>query len=344
MLASVALLIGVVMIGLRALEDPPDDALARPSAGVAPSRTGAHLVLGLEGKQVPLPAGEWRMIARMPPEGESADAPVISAVLFRLHGHAVTAAMLVQVNRLGQSASWGVAPPCLNESNPSRRLHYASDHDGACSYLAWVDAAGGVGVDPAWRRAVRDAVDRGWNMPLTWMAATFRVTDPHDALQVTYLFHPWALSDDAMPASPAWRRVHTQRLTEWMDTSWPAIAAGFRGRLVTPSEATLRDWEHGDIGKAPHADDETVAARELHERSRLMATRLLSLRMLATVADFGATWLYLGNVATAGALAALRTAVTGVVYLSHEYAWGLVAPAVPARALPGVGTEKPLPP
>ena len=90
-------------------------------------------VFATQGKQVPLPPGEWVVMQGVvsptgPRTGEIA-APVASTALFHLRGHRVDAAMLVQVNPEGAASNWGLAPGCTRQDFYWARIRYTSDHD-----------------------------------------------------------------------------------------------------------------------------------------------------------------------------------------------------------------------
>ena len=65
-------------------------------------------VIAVEGKEVPLPVGEWRLAGRaVSAAGEGGPRNVVSVALVRLHDLAVDAAILIQTNRLDSDAAWG---------------------------------------------------------------------------------------------------------------------------------------------------------------------------------------------------------------------------------------------
>jgi hypothetical protein len=298
----------------------------------------------IEGRQVPLPPGDWRVMARSPADSAEPESALASLVLFRLKGRDVDAAILAQANHLGRRVAWGLPAACGQEAFTPRRVLYASDHDGACAYAAYFDGSGaltGIAIDPAWRAALREAVDRGWNVPATWIGVVFRVTDPEDSLQLRYLFHPWAIERARPPESAAWRRVQADRLAVWMESAAASVSAGFRdrlppgvaSRLAEPDRAPRRDGAH----ESNHVSD--VAG----DSARIMAEHAVSLRILATLADFGVMWAYLGSPATAGVLAGLRLAMSGAVWTTGDYARSWLSPPTARRDPPSVGMESPLP-
>lgn len=298
----------------------------------------------IEARQVPLPPGDWRVMARLPADGAEPDSPIVSLVLFRLKGRDVDAAILAQANRLGRRVAWGLPAACEQEAFAPRRVLYASDHDGSCAYAAYFDGTGalsGVAIDPAWRLALREAVDRGWNVPATWIGVVFRVTDPEDWLQLRYLFHPWATERSRPPVSAVWRRVQAERLGVWMESASASIAAGFRDRLPLGQAARLAEPDSAPSREAaPEAGGLTGMAGG---GARIVVDHAVSLRALATLADFGVMWAYLGNPATAGVLAGLRLAMSGAVWTTGDYARAWFTPPAARLELPSVGVEQPLP-
>lgn len=295
---------------------------------------------------MPLPPGDWHMLARVPVEGADSVAPFASMVLVRLNGREIDAAVLVQVNRLGHHVKWGLPPACTLDDFTPRRVQYASDHDGSCAYAAFADGTGpliGVLIDPAWHRAMREAVDRGWNVPLTWLSVTFRVTDPVDAMQVRYLFHPWPLGQSKPPESAAWRRIQAERLAAWMEMTTPRISAGFRDRLRSSAEATLADPARIDVGGREQSAEDAGSGEMSEETTRSMVARAMSYRMFASLADFGVLWLYLGNAVTATTLATLKFAAQGATAATYDYVRSALGPPIVYHDLPGVGVETPLP-
>jgi len=345
---SVMVVVTVLVAGVwtwRSLATDPSD--GEPVHGAAIMRP----VVSVEGKQVPLPAGDWHLAAHVVPEDRAADRAGVSQVLLRVRDRKVDAAVLVQVNRQGRPSGWGLAPNCKRTLFADRRIHYASDHDGACAYAGFIDGTASeanTAIDPAWRRAQREAVDRGWNMPASWMLVSYRITDPMDSMQVRYLFHPWAVEETTMPVSTTVRRVLGERLAAWMDQSWPAIALGFRGRLDLGAEngsgRSLGDWNSIDTAwpRGPGSIAEPAGSASGGVRSS--GTRALTYPVFASLADFGVAWFYLGNAAAAGTLSVLTTLARGAVSVTHDVAWYVIdPPTVHDLALPGVGLETALP-
>jgi len=201
---------------------------AAPARGAPPQGdTPLRGMIGIEGKQIPLPDGDW-LVA-----GRASAGDVLSVALVRLHGSNVDAAVLIQTNRLGTHATWGTASACQRSNLTYARIRYASDHDGSCAYAAYVEpAVKREDTDPAWQQSLLHGAGKGWHFPRHWLQAAFRITDPQDAIHVRYLFAP-ARGDDARLA---------RALPEWTEASWSAVASGFRNRLV--ADSPLPDLRH----------------------------------------------------------------------------------------------------
>ena len=286
----------------------------------------------IEVRQIPLPPGDWREVARVTEEREAA------VVLMRVQGRDVDAAVLARVNRLGQRVPWGLPPPCLSTEYEPRRVIYASDHDGACVYGSFVDGTGpltGVTIDPAWRAGMQEAVDRGWNVPVTWLSATFRVVDPLDGLQLRYLFHPWPVEEARPPESAAWRRIQAERLATWMDAAVPVVSLAYRGRFRDRADAALPD---------PALIDTMVRAEPQTETpSQAFSVRALTARVAVVLSDFGVLWAVTGNPVTASVVSGARFAAQGATGMTHEAVWSWLLSSSTPIDLPGAGAETRLP-
>jgi hypothetical protein len=202
----------------------------------------------------------------------------------------------------------------------------------AGAYASLLDTGNAVG-DALWSRALRAAVDRGWNAPEIWHSVVVRVHDPFDGLQIRYLLHPWDAGQTRPPVSAAWRRSQSARLAAWIDGLRAPVGVAFRGRAGTRADIALPEPEDTPESDAPTA-----------EASGTAALRALTSRAATGAAEFGATWFFLGNAATATAVTALRFGAHAASALTHDWAWDWTAPRpVPGPPIPPLGTESPLP-
>lgn len=303
--------------------------LAASPAGAAP--VALRGVLTLEGKQVPLPEGEWVVAAR------ADDIDLVSLVLLRPQGAAVAGAVLVQASRQDARPLWGDAPLCERHDLPFARTRYKSDHDQSCAYVAHVapvsaagDAAEGS-ADPAWGAAQVFAAAHGWALPAAWGVAAIRVAQPLAAVQVRY-----AVPADPPTGATISRPPGGEALATWTEAAWTAVEQGLRNRLdptrPLPAPAAL-----AQPGPPPPAEEEGFTL------SRAV-WKTITFRVIATSLDFTANLVASGSLATAATLSAFPIVIGPWIYLGHELAWERYgAPAGQRGALPGLGEETPWP-
>ncbi len=295
--------------------------LAAESLRSLDGATPVRGTVSVDGKQIPLPDGDWRLAGRAesaPPGGADS---VGSFSLLRLRGDRVDAAVLIQVANPGAGTAWGKAPGCERTDLPLARVRYASDHDGSCAWVAAVAGEQTDTVDPAWRRATGEAEKQGWSLPRSWAVAGFRINDPLDAIQVRYAFGDAAVAAPALPDAA------------WIDTAWPSLEQGFRNRL--PATTTLPDWNPGQGFPPPlaNADQEAGFSRTVW--------KTITFRSVVTTLDFSSNYIALGEVAAAASLSAFGFVIGPFVYIGHELAWEkLGGPTDHPVDLPGIGTEQ----
>jgi uncharacterized membrane protein len=285
-------------------------------------------VFRIEGKQVPLPPGQWQVAGR----AVSGEEPhrVLSVALVRLNGDKVDAAVLIQTNRLNADAAWGKAPECDREDLYFAHIRYASDHDGSCAYAAYVDAkVPRATTDPAWQATLLAGDNNGWHFPDDWVEAAYRISDPRDAVQVRYLFkahdHP---SADA---------IH--ELVSWTEAGWYNVGSGFRNRL--DGAEGLPDWPTSIEAKTLAAEPPVSGTTGKVEH---VGAKTITWRIVGTMSDMTMNYLWLGSVPSAGGLAIVSGISSSVLYFMHEWVWNdFEHPAVAVADLPGVGIEGPGP-
>lgn len=279
----------------------------------------------VDGKQVPLPEGDWRLTGRAvhSPAGFDKPGAVTSLSLVRLRDGAVDATALIQVASPGADPLWGKAPACERSDLPLARVRYASDHDGSCAWVSLVGGAEGETLDPAWTQSLGEAQRQGWRVPARWAAAAFRVTDPRDAVQVRYAF---AGAPDAAPVTPD---------EGWVNSAWDQIERGFRNRLATGTG--LPDWSSTTPPAAP-----TPAAVEEPEGGGWSRAvwKTITFRAVVTTLDFSTNYWVIGDAVAAAGLSAFAFVIGPFVYIGHELAWERFGgPVIRSVDLPGLGKD-----
>ncbi len=290
-----------------------------------------------EGKQVPLPPGKWvemrRTVSPYGPATGATHAPVVSTVLFRLQGHRIDAAVLVQVNPPEATSNWGIASGCERRDFYFTDIRYVSDHDSACSYVTYVTpwATSAPAIDDAWRLSMQQAVDNGWDVPQQWLAVVYRMTDPLDAMQVRYLFDPSLGKSGGKEVTSD----EVARLTTWSELSWRAVQTGFFGHLKPGSADTLGEWATTRAQPLALWDR---TARPAPDRAAMKTT---SEQIIGSLSSFAVTYLYLGSLAAASTLSVAASVVTGAMSYANDMVWSHVPdPAVRLPDLPGAGLEQ----
>lgn len=286
----------------------------------APPRRGT---LRLEGKQIPLPEGDWV------PAGSAASTDgVVSLALLQRHGDAVIGGVLVQASRLGSAPVWGSAPECSRTDLPLARTHYQSDHDGSCAYVARAEPGGDAPEDAAWRAARQTAAAQAWVLPSSWAVVGVRVTSPLSAVQVRYASSPGPTGAADVAA-----------LVAWAPFAWEQVERGLHNQL--DPDRSLPAWSapgpaHAWALPPPEPEGFTLS------RS---VWKTLSFRVIGTSIDFATNLIAIGDLATAAALSSLPILIGPWIYLGHELAWERFGgPTTPHAALPGIGAEGPFPP
>ncbi len=338
-IVGLAAVVGVLAFTVMPVpaQDPAVRLAAQGTASAASDGAAADVLQGMitvEGKQVPLPEGEWHIAGRAVTraEGLPVRQAVVSVALVRLHGPAVNAAVLIQTNRLDVEPVWGKATACERTDLYFARVRYASDHDGSCAYAAYVDAAVRLeaAVDPAWKQAMLLGAGMGWRFPTHWLEAAYRITDPRDALQVRYAFDPG--TDGASAAT-------VQSLVGWTEANWYAVGSGFRNRLGP--EPGLPDWRRPE-------DKTTKVLRPVGEEAgsetEHIGAKMVTYRIFGTLTDMSVNYLWLGSLPSAGGLAIVSAMASSALYFFHELAWSrFEKPPAEIGDLPGIGVEGPGP-
>jgi len=298
--------------------------LASAAIPAASAQPALRNMLVLEGKEVPLPAGEWL------PAGRT-DAPDrVSVALLQVRDGAVAEAVLVQASRRGKPPAWGDAPLCDSTELPLAKTRYRSDHDLSCAYVARVAGEQvDENSDPAWLAARRTAAARGWTLPAAWGVVAVRVTQPLSAAQVRYAA---ALTAAAAPDPVA--------LADWTEAAWDKVDSGLRNQL--DPRQSLPDLQ-GHVAPPLPADAPAPAPGGATLPRAVMKT--ITFRAVYLPIDFASNYIASGSALTAAGLSALPLLIGPWIYLAHELAWDYFGgPTELHTDLPGLGRETPWPP
>ncbi|GEM_PF-1311248 len=302
--------------------------------------------LAIEGKQVPLPDGNWIIAGRPPSPDPPATPPsIVSVVLMRLDGSRVDAAIVIQTNRVHSRVKWGSAPLCDSTNLYFAHIRYASEHDSSCAYAAYVatNLDGGTRIDPAWRQATQVAAIRGWHLPDIWVDVVFRVTDRRDGLQIRYLFDPMAGAGQRRATLPP---ETVQSLADWATTNWDRVDSGFRNRIPDDGSFRMEDWRRSAParGTRPVANPDSEPDMNAGGQIGHLGVKMLTYRVFGTLTDLTVNYLWLGSLPSASGLAVVGGIASSSLYFVHELVWSrFEKPMEQVNALPGIGYEGPPP-
>jgi uncharacterized membrane protein len=318
-------------------------------------------VFAIAGKTVPLPAGDWQVVARhlTPAAASSAKVAVRSAVLVQRLDDRVAAAITVHTNDTPLPRYLPVPADCKRGDIHLAVVVYETETDASCLWLNHiVEGAPPAAIDPLWTEAA-PALPRP--LPALWLEAGFWIGDRQDALDIRYHFVP--PGDGATPATTwqdsAWspqnvgetgpRSVAIGDLTAWMGGVAPLIDLGLHNRLALYQPVTL-PWTApvpamppgkalrlrqldalyaaGGIGAAAYAAQHAILEQEAPPaeitRPNIFVRagyKALTYRVLGTLDSFAVSWFMLGTLYSSLGNTIVNSAAHGVAYYAHELAW-----------------------
>jgi hypothetical protein len=171
---------------------------ALPSAaqvGAGPAGSVFRSYLPLNGKQVPLPEGDWVLAGDsyevLPSVAGGAGDAVESVVLLQVSGSRVSAFVMAQRNAIGVDKGWGLAPECNRTDLYAAIAYENSDTHAFCGFATSVaTAASPQDAALSWTQALDYARRHGLTLPGTWLMAGFRISNLRDVIDVRYHFDP----------------------------------------------------------------------------------------------------------------------------------------------------------
>jgi hypothetical protein len=147
----------------------------------------------IAGKQIPLPDGQWRLIAeRNEPAGvdRASGGDLRQVILVQLQGP-VAAAVIVATANIGPSITgWGTSRDCARQDILMATLRYQSAVDVSCSFINHVVSAVADQPSVTDEALAQRSTAEGWSIPATWLMAGFRIADRRDMIDVRYHFNP----------------------------------------------------------------------------------------------------------------------------------------------------------
>ncbi len=246
-------------------------------------------VLGVAGKQVPLPEGVWYVAGyhRAAVESSTDFGPygvIHDLVLFRAEGGTVGAFMHVHANALPVNDGWGISRDCQRKDAYATAMRYQSGWDVSCVFLVHTQSAPAEASSRAWKDALVYAGDHRLSVPATWITTGFRVGNRRDVLDVRIAFNPeggelpaaapgpWEASPwhaTKVESDPA-RARYLHHLALWTPGYAGLVEEGMKNRL-DGQQAYPMPFDEWDPSAAKSAD----AAGRLKVLDRLLADGLI---------------------------------------------------------------------
>jgi uncharacterized membrane protein len=204
----------------------------------------------IDGKQVPLPAGNWTVLS----EDRAATGPN-GVVLARLDGQNLLGLVVVHSNAQKTTDILGTAADCSRSDIYFATISYDTPVDGFCSYgkLVAPEAADhSETVDPLWDTARHYLESAGISLPPTLMMVGARARTRENFVDARYYFVAGStmaetgiaggqLAVDHMAATPA-SLERVMALQAWADLLQLPLERGVRGRLAAADAALPWPW------------------------------------------------------------------------------------------------------
>jgi uncharacterized membrane protein len=335
--------------------------LGAPAVGgdLGPPVRGSFAIAG---KTIPLPAGDWRLVARRhTPAGETPTGVALrSAALVQLSGDRVVAAVTIHTNETPLAHGLPIPDDRTRNDILLTATVYKTRSDGACAWINHVvEGTPPAGIDPLWRDAMAAL---GPGLPALWLEAGFWIGDRQDVLDIRYHFvppgddgsRPTRWSDS--PWSPAnigegnARSVAIEDLALWIRRMVPLVELGLHDRLARYQPAAM-PWTRQAVDMPP---DKAMRLRQLdalfaaggidaatHEAQRstleeapvaeltdpnifLRAVyKTMTFKLVGMLDGFFIAWAMLGGPATSAAITAIGTVAYSAVYYMHDVAWSM---------------------
>lgn len=233
--------------------------------------------IDIAGKQVPLPPGQFTVIAvenlsAQQIKGDSTSdrmdlGPVRAVALAQVADGRVTAVVEIAANLLPYHDGWGTAKDCTRTDLYAAISRYKSGFDVSCLYLKPV-AVGGDVKAPGGSAVQRFAAEQKAAVGDFWLTAGLRNADRQDVLDVRYSIDPRVLGAPATAAAAAaWAPAEIERnaaglaavkdLAAWAGRIAEPLDAGLRGRLEAasfPAIAGAASVDPAEVERAAKAD------------------------------------------------------------------------------------------
>jgi hypothetical protein len=199
----------------------------------------------LNGRQIPLPPGDWTVAghARNAVVSGVAGAfgTIDSNVLLKIDANRVRGVVEINTNSISVNEGWGTTHACSTEESLARFNLYRTAVDGLCFFVTRTVAPIDEETGPeAWRQAVALAKERGLVIPESWLTIGYRISNRYDIMDARYHLDGLELRGNS-PGQSDWTKSAVEadprkKKTVMALNAWAGLVAeffesGLRGRL-----------------------------------------------------------------------------------------------------------------
>ena len=199
----------------------------------------------INGRQVPLPDGEWTLAGKARNGVISGVAgafgTIDSNVLFKIDSNRVRGIVEINTNSISVNEGWGTTHSCSAEESLARFNLYRTAVDGLCFFINQTVAPINDKDGPkAWHQAIALAKERGLVVPETWLTIGYRISNRYDIMDARYHLDGLELEGNA-PGRSTWtkdavesdpeKQKAVMALNAWAGLVAEFFESGLRGRL-----------------------------------------------------------------------------------------------------------------
>jgi uncharacterized membrane protein len=199
----------------------------------------------LNGRQIPLPDGDWT-VAGQARNGvvsgiAGAFGTIDSNVLIKIQANQIRGVIEINTNSISVNEGWGTTHACSAEESLARFNLYRTAVDGLCFFVNETVAPVNDKSGPkAWNQAIALAKERGLLLPENWLTIGYRISNRYDIIDARYHLDGLELGVNA-PGRSDWTKGGVEsdpnkRRTIIALNAWAGFVAeffesGLRGRL-----------------------------------------------------------------------------------------------------------------
>lgn len=237
---------------VRTAPEPPG-AIASFTAGGSRAKPTAQPVVALAGKQVPLPAGHWTVLARTEETGVS------SLVLGLIEDGVLRALLFARTNTAPMQRMPAAPADCARTDLFFTVIRIDTARDGYCAWGKLVIPGDQAADDPAWRMTLDHLHVARVARPAAFMMTGAQARTQENFLDLRYYFATEArmVMSRQRAGEDAYVQARLDGLRAWADLLEEPAAYGLRGRLPTDMARLPQPW--------PNEDVEAALQRQTHQ-------------------------------------------------------------------------------